>query len=151
MANIIRKGLIGFGMFIMFFLFLLLAIFEDAPWIFNIIWGLGTFLLLYAAIASVIQETEDYNKVKRIIDKGTCYIGTIIDYCDDWSNIVNGVPFVELAVKFTDDVTERILVFPAGTTKSQLFPIGSTIYVYKYCGEFAATMKYGEVPKKYLV
>lgn len=124
-------------------------IIEQVNLMFTIFWIIIWFLLVLATVQKIHDDIYDRKRVKEIISKGIYYIGKIIDYDDDYSVTINDRPLVSVVVKFIEDAEEKEMVFTTGSSRSSRFPIGTTIYVYKYEEEYAATRKKGVVPKNY--
>ncbi len=72
-----------------------------------------------------------------IIAKGTKHLGKIIDYEDDTSLYVNGVPLAFVVVEYAPKGEVITGLFKTNSTNPSKWPIGSTVYIYEYKGQYA--------------
>lgn len=76
---------------------------------------------------------EKFRKIA--IANGKKIRGEIIDYADDTSLIINGVPVAFIVVKFEKDGKEEIGKFRTGSTDPGQWPIGLRVDLYEYEGD----------------
>ena len=107
---------------------------ETEAILFGVIFG-GVFILVGAAVASIGLRAQF--RIAAAKKNGTRYKAKIWEYDADYSLRINGVPAILLVVRFFDDKgvvrEERV---ETGTVKDKKYPLGQTVDICEYQGEF---------------
>lgn len=103
----------------------------------SIFWTGFSSIFMIMGWHGVIREIEGNLHKKNIIKNGKRHLGKIVDYEDDYSMTVNGVPLAYVVVEFTPYGEVVKGKFKTGSTMPSKWPIGSTVYIYELDKEYA--------------
>jgi len=92
------------------------------------------FLLAFGGVGFglIISEIKKQRKIKNVLKLGQRFIGTIVEYADDRSMIVNGMPLLAIIVETEINGVIRRFTVKTGTTDESKYPMGASIEIAIY-------------------
>jgi hypothetical protein len=97
--------------------------------------GMGV-LFISIGITLLVGDLKARRRRKAVISNGIKHLGKIIDYADDTSVIVNGIPQVLIVVEYAPKGEVIHETFQTNSTKTHPWPIGSYVNIYEHNGMF---------------
>lgn len=110
-----------------------------------IFFGMGS---LFACVGLwLLKNHLAAKKVRRdIIKNGRKHYGVIVDYSDDTSVYINGIPQANIVVKYMPYDKEMTGHFKTDSTNTSQYPIGSTVCIYEWKNQYAWDKKIVRYP-----